>query len=511
MAQRKPASTGGGTAHEKPSQREINARKKVKEHRRANPLSVVEDKDPHEHMHWDFPVEFPLHPGEHGLPESLDHPHEVDLESICGGIDDSQPVEQYDGTLGVSVNFVNAHQGPVGQLQWNDNLAALYTNPGNVSGVRWCTGTLIANDLFISAGHCFDQTGDGWQRPLVNGTTNVIQPAEIATNMHVNFNFQVDPNGNLRTEQRFAVVQLVEYRLNGLDYAIVRLAGNPGATWGTTQISATDAVDGDMLCIIQHPAGLPKRIEGGPAFHLHDVQVGYDSIDTLGGSSGAGILRAADGLIVGVHTNGGCSAAAMSHNHGVRITSIVAASPVVQGLTAPKLKFADDPGGVKKAVDDPPKFKFTDDPPGGIKKAVDDPPKFKFRDDAPGGIKKAVDDPPKFKFADEGGPKLPGDVKAGGFDPGPDPTLGRVFSARGSRLAPFILATPHHSMAWAGGQAAGGPAAHEAALAELEQALALLQQRIDEGAGELATLQAQYEALLAEYQAAARQRGGPAG
>jgi hypothetical protein len=39
----------------------------------------------------------------------------------------------------------------------------------------------------------------------------VIQPAEIATNMHVNFNFQVDPNGNLGTEQQFAVVQLVEY------------------------------------------------------------------------------------------------------------------------------------------------------------------------------------------------------------------------------------------------------------------------------------------------------------
>jgi hypothetical protein len=43
-----------------------------------------------------------------------------------------------------------------------------------------------------------------------------------------------------------------------------------------------------MLCIIQHPAGLPKRIEAGPALHLHDVEIGYDSIDTLGGSSGAG-------------------------------------------------------------------------------------------------------------------------------------------------------------------------------------------------------------------------------
>jgi hypothetical protein len=75
------------------------------------------------------------------------------LESQCGAADDSQPVEQYDGTLGVTTAFVNNNQRPVGQLQWNDNLASIYTNPGNVSGVRWCTGTLITNDLFLTAGH----------------------------------------------------------------------------------------------------------------------------------------------------------------------------------------------------------------------------------------------------------------------------------------------------------------------------------------------------------------------
>lgn len=37
------------------------------------------------------------------------------LESQCGAADDSQPVEQYDGTLGVTVAFVNGRQSPVGQ------------------------------------------------------------------------------------------------------------------------------------------------------------------------------------------------------------------------------------------------------------------------------------------------------------------------------------------------------------------------------------------------------------
>lgn len=47
------------------------------------------------------------------------------IESQCGTTDDSQPVEQYDGTLGVSQAFVTTRQASVGQLQWDDNLASI--------------------------------------------------------------------------------------------------------------------------------------------------------------------------------------------------------------------------------------------------------------------------------------------------------------------------------------------------------------------------------------------------
>ena len=35
--------------------------------------------------------------------------------------------------------------------------------------------------------------------------------------------------------------------------------------------------------------------------------ISYSDIDTLGGNSGSGILRASDGRLVGIHTNGGCT------------------------------------------------------------------------------------------------------------------------------------------------------------------------------------------------------------
>ena len=169
-------------------------------------------------------------------------------------------------------------------------------------------------------------------RPRIDGTTNIIPPTEIATNMHVNFNYQVDPDGNLRQEQSFAVLSLEEYRLGALDFAIVRLAGNPGLTFCMTEISPTDAGAGDMVAIIQHPEGLPKRIEAGEVLAPTGSQIRYSTIDTLGGSSGSGILASPGGRIVGVHTNGGCDEPNPGHNRGVRITSIIEASPLIQGI-----------------------------------------------------------------------------------------------------------------------------------------------------------------------------------
>ena len=259
------------------------------------------------------------------------------LESQCGATDDSQPVEQYDGALGVTTGFVAAHQAPVGQLQWNNNLATIYTDPGNVSGVRWCSGTLLAGNLYLTAGHCLDsvpRTPGGWQLPLVNGTSNVIAPQEIATNMHVNFNFQVDPNGNPRPEQQFAIVQLTEHRLGGFDFAILRLGGNPEATFGTSVVATADPQLQETICIIGHPAGVPKRIEAGPVTGLSGSQIRYNDIDTLGGNSGSGISLSPDGAIVGVHTNGGCTTAGGGFNFGVRISTLLNASPTLRTLSA---------------------------------------------------------------------------------------------------------------------------------------------------------------------------------
>ena len=134
--------------------------------------------------------------------------------------------------------------------------------------------------------------------------------------MHVNFLYQVDPSGTLRAEQRFPITQLIEYRLGGLDMAICRIGGNPGNTTAGREVSTTNPVAGEMLAIIGHPAGHPKRIEAGPCTSISSTTVRYNDIDTLGGNSGSGILQASTGRVVGVHTNGGCNSAGTGTNSG---------------------------------------------------------------------------------------------------------------------------------------------------------------------------------------------------
>jgi len=447
------------------------------------------------------------------------------LETICGGRDDSQPVEQYDGTLGVNIPFVTAHERPVGMIQWNDNLSSIYTNPGNTSGANFCTGTLVSNNLFLTAGHCFDQTGGGWIRPKDNMTGTTIPSSEIATNMHIQFNRQDDPSGNPRAEQSFPILELVEYRLEGLDFAIVRLGGNPGGTFGVTQVSTTDANVGNMLCIIGHPAGVPKRIEAGPTTDLHGARIGYNDIDTLGGSSGAGILRASDGHIVGIHTNGGCSGSGPgpdnSHNHGVRITSIIESSPTLRRITTPTFKHPRD-DILKHPEDDILKNPDTD----RLKRPIDDitsPRGNDFIGTFPGRLwgdqqtHPWTDNPGTSPWKDNNftTPRN-GDVKLGAYDKPPfsDNRIpdrfgnlkipGDQFRQPNSRFTntkrPFILATPHHIRTNEAECQTQYSTGNEQIVEQYEVALMQLEQEMQENTNMLEQLQQQYEEIIAEYQ-----------
>lgn len=223
------------------------------------------------------------------------------FESICG-TSDLQHVSEYDGSRGQPVEFVATHEQAVGALA--------YGKPDATSS-KYCSGTLISEDLFLTASHCVEST--------------ITQEFAV-------FNYQKQRGTPaLAAQEHFKVLEIVEQSLGSLDYAIIRVDGKPGLKYGYTHIRPTQIQNGNVLTIIQHPSGRPKMIDVGHKLGEEQNYMRYGDLDTEPGSSGSGVLDQ-EGLLVGVHTNGGCTASSGS-NAGVLMTEIAKASPVIKKLT----------------------------------------------------------------------------------------------------------------------------------------------------------------------------------
>ena len=95
----------------------------------------------------------------------------MEMLSICGPTADFQHVESYHPTQGIPATLVNRCCNSIGLLQWKQDFRHVtgITDKGNVSGLGWGSGSLIADDLFLTAGHCFAPDNSGHRFPTRNG------------------------------------------------------------------------------------------------------------------------------------------------------------------------------------------------------------------------------------------------------------------------------------------------------------------------------------------------------
>jgi hypothetical protein len=252
---------------------------------------------------------------------SDDRAPEGDLQSICGPASELRDVELYDGRFGLPTAFVNRHRLAVGLLTWRTDLSERYREEsGNVAGRGWCTGTLIDRDLFLTAGHCLDNGNTGSLRLPRDKGGVPLEPREMAREFTVRFRHELAASAGTDDYGNEAEVVRLE------DYALLRLRGNPGAENGIARISGSDSRPGLPIAILQHPRAQPMKVGSGPVARLLGTKITYDTIDTLDGSSGAGILDAVTGKLVGIHTNGGCTNDGDGENFGVTIGALTATS-----------------------------------------------------------------------------------------------------------------------------------------------------------------------------------------
>ncbi len=202
-----------------------------------------------------------------------------EVKSICGKTRDFEAINTYAG----AVSFVQTREEAVGRLNKN------------------CSGTYIGTvgsytNLFLTAGHCGSK----------------------GQSASVEFNYEAKADGPVVTVKGTFIESS-----NSPDYALIQLNANPGVTptpLGTTASSS--------LTIIQHPEAQPKVVAfGSLSGSASGSRIYYASLDTLGGSSGSGVLNSS-GQLIGVHTLGGCSSSGGT-NSGWTISGIRSASSIL--------------------------------------------------------------------------------------------------------------------------------------------------------------------------------------
>jgi S1-C subfamily serine protease len=149
------------------------------------------------------------------------------------------------------------------------------------------TGFLVRDDVLITNNH-------------------VLPDAATAATSRVVFNYQQAVDGLAAEADEHALDPAAFFRTSVEDdWTAVRVAGAPGATWGTLELGAATPRNGDRVNIIQHPLGQQKQISiyANVVAYVGGGRVQYLT-DTEPGSSGSPVFDR-DWKVIALHHSGG--------------------------------------------------------------------------------------------------------------------------------------------------------------------------------------------------------------
>lgn len=162
-----------------------------------------------------------------------------------------------------------------------------------------CTGFLIAEDLFVTAGHCateLDTIAEDEKTP------------ECSTHSWM-FDYSTDLNGkislkNVDAKKLVGCKKVIYAEFSSkVDFAIIQLDRKlPGRHF--FELDANPIQENDDIFVMGHPSGLPLKIAtDAKVFSTHDNYFSTN-LDTFGGNSGSPVFNTRTSEVVGVLSRG---------------------------------------------------------------------------------------------------------------------------------------------------------------------------------------------------------------
>ena len=204
----------------------------------------------------------------------------------------------------------------------------------------FCSGTLIAPDLVLTAGHCMETAAGEADRCF---STQFVFGFSIA-----------DPGGQpglIPVSNIYSCAGKVLYSLgDGRDYAVLRL-DRPVTGHMPAQLDFSPVQAGTEIFTVGGPYGLPLKVLDGGSVRSVYTEKGfmYTDLDSSGGNSGGGVFSAVTGKVVGLHVASGdpdLVEIPLPANHGLPATD----RRVIEGKCRTAAAFPAGGGNGKKSV-----------------------------------------------------------------------------------------------------------------------------------------------------------------
>ena len=157
-------------------------------------------------------------------------------------------------------------------------------------GTSTCTASIVSENYILTNYHC------------VPGNRKNGDVEEVSILM--GYYSQVETLRTKRYKVRASPITSDEE----LDFALLKVEGNPSNEWGIVKLLDRDPFPGESLLLVHHPLGLPLHVTRGRcraarpnSFDSTDI---FHTCDTEGGSSGSPILTTDGQHMLGIHFSG---------------------------------------------------------------------------------------------------------------------------------------------------------------------------------------------------------------